>query len=111
MLMRKKGQSTLEYALIIAVVVIALIAIVNYMGRSMQGRLKSSSDEIGNQFDSANGWQTGWKVEGDGSTTVTDESRDVATGATTSDTTVAEVIETNEYDEHGAVQPSFHVFP
>jgi len=110
MLRRKKGQSTLEYALIVAVVVIALIAIVNYMGRSMKGRLKDSSDKIGKQFDPAAGWQTGWKVEGSG-TTITTENRDVATGATTSDTSVAEVIETNEYDEHGAGGPAFHAFP
>ena len=110
MLFRKKGQSTLEYALIIAVVVVALIAIMNYMGRSMEGRLKASSDSIGKQFDTADGWQTGWQVQGAG-TTVTLESRDVGTGATTSNTQQAEVVESNEYDQHGVSQPGFHVFP
>lgn len=110
MLKRKKGQSTLEYALIVAVVVVALIAIVQYMGRSMKGRLKSSSDQIGRQFDSDQGWQTGWQVEGDGSQTVTLETRDVNTGATTSNTQQAEVISSNEYDEHGDGGPAFHGF-
>lgn len=109
MLMRKRGQSTLEYALIVAVVVVALIAIVNYMGRSMKGRLKDSSDKIGKQFDPENGWQTGWQVEGSG-TTVTLETRDTNTGATLSNIQSAEVVESNEYDEHGPSQPTFHNF-
>ena len=71
MLKQKRGQSVLEYALIVAVVVVALIAIVSYMGRSMQGRLRQSSDQIGKQFDTASGWQTAWKTEGTGGPTVT----------------------------------------
>jgi len=111
MFMKKRGQSTLEYALIVAVVVVALIAIVSYMGRSMKGRLKSSSDEIGRQFDPADGWQTGWQTQGSSGPTVTQETRDTTTGDTTSNTQQAEVIESNEYDEHGPAQPAFHNFP
>ena len=48
--MQKKGQSTLEYALMVGVVVAALIYMQTYMKRAVQGRLKSSSDEIGEQF-------------------------------------------------------------
>ena len=51
MLRRIKGQSTLEYAMIIAVVVGALLAIQIYMKRGLQGRLRESSDQIGEQFD------------------------------------------------------------
>jgi len=51
MLRRLKGQSTLEYAMIIAVVVGALLAINIYMKRGLQGRLRESADQIGDQFD------------------------------------------------------------
>lgn len=54
MLRRIKGQSTLEYAMIIAVVVGALLAIQIYMKRGLQGRLRESSDQIGEQFDAEN---------------------------------------------------------
>jgi hypothetical protein len=51
MIKRRKGQSTLEYALIIAVVVGALLAMQIYMKRGMEGRMRKASDDIGKQFD------------------------------------------------------------
>lgn len=51
MFSRRKGQSILEYAMIIAVVVAALLAIQIYMKRGVQGKLRSSVDDIGGQFD------------------------------------------------------------
>jgi len=48
--LNKRGQSTLEYAVIIAVVVGALLAIQVYIKRGVQGRLKQASDDIGEQF-------------------------------------------------------------
>lgn len=51
MLSRHKGQSILEYAMIVAVVVAALLAIQIYMKRGVQGKLRSSVDDIGAQFD------------------------------------------------------------
>jgi hypothetical protein len=51
---RYKGQSTLEYAVIIAVVVGALLAIQIYMKRGIQGKLRDSTDQIGEQFDAEN---------------------------------------------------------
>lgn len=47
----RKGQSTLEYALIIAVVVGGLLLMQHYVKRGYSGRLKSASDEMGEQFD------------------------------------------------------------
>ena|SRR3989338_3280945 len=46
----KKGQSTLEYAIVIAVIVAGLIAMQVYIKRGVQGRLKEASNEIGGQF-------------------------------------------------------------
>jgi|WetSurMetagenome_2_1015567.scaffolds.fasta_scaffold373173_1 hypothetical protein len=47
----RRGQSTLEYALIIAVVVAGLLLMQHYVKRGYAGRLKSASDDIGEQYD------------------------------------------------------------
>lgn len=86
MLRRIRGQSVLEYAMIIAVVVGALLAMQIYMKRGLQGRLRESSDEIGQQFDaekttiSRTTTHTGTTVQtvkptGETITDVTDEKR------------------------------------
>jgi len=46
----KKGQSTLEYVILIGFVVAALIAMGVYMKRGMQGKLRESTDQIGEQY-------------------------------------------------------------
>jgi NifB/MoaA-like Fe-S oxidoreductase len=46
----KTAQSTLEYALLISVVVGGLLTMQNYLKRSVQGRLAASADEIGTQY-------------------------------------------------------------
>jgi hypothetical protein len=51
----KKGQSTLEYAALIAVVVGAIIAINLYLKRGVEGHLRSASDDIGTQYDVKSG--------------------------------------------------------
>jgi hypothetical protein len=49
-LKRTQGQSTLEYAVVIAVVVSALLAMQIYMKRGAQGKLRQATDDIGEQF-------------------------------------------------------------
>ncbi len=49
-----RAQSTLEYALIIAVVVAGLVAMQIYMKRGVQGKLRESADQIGEQFEANN---------------------------------------------------------
>ena len=51
---RMKGQSTLEYALLVIIIIGALLTIQVYIKRGVQGRLKSSSDDIGDQFSPGN---------------------------------------------------------
>lgn len=50
----RKGQSTLEYAILVIVIIGALLAIQVYIKRGIQGRLKSATDDIGDQFSVGN---------------------------------------------------------
>ncbi len=47
---RTNGQSTLEYAVLIAVVAAAAIGMQIYVKRGLQGRLRQSADSIGEQY-------------------------------------------------------------
>lgn len=49
-MLRRRGQSTLEYAVLIVVIIAALIAMQVYLKRGIQGRMRESSDQIGEQF-------------------------------------------------------------
>ena len=51
---RKKGQTTLEYAVLIIIIIGALLSIQVYIKRGIQGRLKSATDDIGDQFSPGN---------------------------------------------------------
>ena len=53
-LRKKKGQSSVEYAILIIVVIGALLSIQVYVKRGIQGRLKSATDDIGDQFSLGN---------------------------------------------------------
>ena len=53
-LKNKKAQSTLEYAVLIIIVIGALLTIQIYIKRGIQGRLKQATDDIGSQFSPGN---------------------------------------------------------
>lgn len=48
--MRLKAQSTLEYAMVVACVAAALLAMQFYLKRGIQGKLRQAGDEIGEQY-------------------------------------------------------------
>ncbi len=54
-LLNRKGQSAVEYAVIIAVVIAVLIGINIYIKRGLMGRFRSYGDQAGSQFSFANG--------------------------------------------------------
>lgn len=54
MLRLKKGQTTLEVVMLIGFVIAALIAMNTYMKRGVQGRLRQSADQVGEQYEAGN---------------------------------------------------------
>ena len=50
----KRAQSMLEYAVLMVVIIGALIAMQTYFKRGIQGRMKSSADDVGDQFSPGN---------------------------------------------------------
>ena len=47
----RRGQTTLEYIVLIIIVLGALLAISNYFKRGLQGRWKAAMDDMGDQYD------------------------------------------------------------
>lgn len=47
---KRRAQSTLEYAMVIACLAAALIGMQIYIKRSIQGKLRDAADEIGDQY-------------------------------------------------------------
>lgn len=47
----RRGQSILEYTVILIVILGVLVAMKDYMKRGIQGRWKSATDDFGEQYD------------------------------------------------------------
>ena len=47
----RRGQSTLEYAILVIIVMGALLTTTNYFKRGLQGRWKGAMEELGDQYD------------------------------------------------------------
>ena len=47
----RKGQTTIEYVVLLIIVMGALLGISNYFKRGMQGRWKAAADDMGDQYD------------------------------------------------------------
>ena len=54
-LKKYQGQSTLEYAILIVIIIGALLTLQVYIKRGVQGRLKSATDDVGEQYSMADG--------------------------------------------------------
>jgi len=99
----KNGQSTLEYALVISVIVGALLAVNTYVKRGVKGRLKESTDRIGSQFDAEKEYKKSWKSVSGGTTTTTEE-RDVTSGGLTTVITSDETTTSDEKEVWGTAE-------
>lgn len=51
---KSRGQSTLEYVILTGFIVAALIAMGVYMKRGIQGKLRESTDQVGEQYSAGN---------------------------------------------------------
>jgi len=47
---KKKGQSILEYAVFLGVIIAVIIVMQIYVKRAIQGKFKSNADQLGDQF-------------------------------------------------------------
>jgi len=102
MLKKKRGQSAVEYALVIIVAIAALLAINAYMKKGMQGRLKESTDQIGRQFDPKGNYEYSWKTQSTGTTNTT-ENRIAGNGSITQIVGGSENVFRSEYEAFGNV--------
>ena len=85
--LNKRGQPALEYVMVIAIFVAALIAMQIYFKRGIQGRIREASDDIGGQF--SPGYTTSsFTTTLDGSSVET-YTQTAATGGTMSETTLS----------------------
>ena len=87
--MNTRGQSTVEYAVCIAVVVAALLAMQIYMKRGVQGKLRSATDDVGEQF-SPTAYKANFKIVQKSATedTLHVAAKGQGSGASKSDATV-----------------------
>lgn len=53
--LQRKAQSTLEYAILVVIIIGVLLTIQVYVKRGLQGRLKSATDDIGDQYSLGDG--------------------------------------------------------
>jgi hypothetical protein len=97
-----RGQSTLEYALLIAVVLSGLLAVEIYAKRAVEGRLKSGADQIGEQWSTAKS-----KFKINVTNVGTREDTLQLTGASKSEITKAEIQtrDTSDYAVQEDVEP------
>ncbi|MFA5272197.1 MAG: hypothetical protein WC412_07690 [Candidatus Omnitrophota bacterium] len=79
----RNAQSTLEYALILAVIVGALLTMQNYLKRSVQGKLQATADEIGEQYSPGLTQKTDHLISG--VDTITETTVSGASGKTTTE--------------------------
>ncbi len=50
-MLNRKGQSILEYTVIVIIILGVVIAMKDYIKRGIQGRWKSATDDFGDQYD------------------------------------------------------------
>jgi uncharacterized protein (UPF0333 family) len=87
----KKGQSTMEYALLIAAVVGAFVLMQRYVQYAAQGKLKESADDMAHQFTPEDGWVNGFHTKDNGMSTTTEEAKMADSDLTTKVTSNEEV--------------------
>jgi Flp pilus assembly pilin Flp len=70
MFLRKRGQSAVEYTLLITAIIIALVAIKALAQKAVSGRVKEAAKELGPAFE-PDSFYHGYTNKGDGGTVTT----------------------------------------
>lgn len=101
MLQTKRGQSVLEYAILMVIIIAALLTLQTYIKRGISGRLKSATDDIGDQYSMATAANY-YKIVTTNSRTQENSTSGVATTGLVHDTiqTTNRVIGTNTDGEY-----------
>jgi hypothetical protein len=89
----RRGQSILEFSLVICALVAAFIGMQIYMKRGMQGRLRSLADEMGQQYDPGSA-QSNIVTTQTGTATTTSTTTTVGSGSETTTETTSDMTET-----------------
>ena len=82
----KKGQSMLEYAILLCVVVAALLVMQFYVKRAYQGRMKSEADQLSRQYAPGHTTGTTTTTSSGSGTTTTSAIDGTVSSVSTSDT-------------------------
>lgn len=90
---RRSGQSTLELAIMLAVIVLAFVGLQNYVRNAAAGRLKSSADSISQTLFNAHNGTSNLTINRVTQDTVTAVAGNV--GKTVSTTTVDNTVRTD----------------
>ncbi|MFH1397226.1 MAG: hypothetical protein ABIH27_01575 [Candidatus Omnitrophota bacterium] len=83
----RKGQSVLEFTMVVFACIVALIAMQVYVKRSMQGRLRNLGDELGQHYAPRNTGSNIITTQFGSTTTITNTIETGTTTNTTSDIT------------------------
>lgn len=89
----KRGQSILEFSLVICALIAAFIGMQVYMTRGMQGKLRSSADELGQQYDPRN-IRSSVTTTQTGTATTKSTTKQVGSGSETTTETKSDITET-----------------
>lgn len=92
--LNKRGQSTLEYGVIVAVIVAALLAMQFYLKRGVQGKLKQAADDTGEQYTPLN------TTSNTTTTTTVNSTETVVGGSNPTTTTVSDQNQTRTSSEN-----------
>ncbi len=112
----RKGQSTLEYAVLIAGIVGAVLIFAPYLQRVVQGRFKESSDRIGYKFGGTEDgsfdqtYQTAWEESGTGQNISSEAYAESSGWNLESETTDSETVTRKEAESWGTAPASFETF-
>jgi len=107
MFRRGKGQSVLEYSLLVAAIIAGLLLTQTYVKNAFQGKVKESADEMGKQFDAANAgdYVTSWQNAGAGTTTTLETTTGGAAPTSQTNVTASETVTSSEEESWGT-QPA-----